>query len=84
MPLRQIVSPMPGSSPAIGNILAGDAAADACFALNESFYYGEMQGQVGMAAAKEMSGFIIVAGWIIFAAIIVSHFIGLRPNRAGT
>ncbi len=45
-------------------------------------YYRDMQAQATMAASKEMCGFIILAGLLILAAIIVSHFYRLATHRS--
>jgi hypothetical protein len=64
------------------DILAGNSAADAGYAPKGPAYYREMQAQATMAAAKEMCGFIIIAGLIILAAIIISHFYRIATHRS--
>ena len=64
------------------DILAGNAAADAGFAPKAAGYYRDMQTQAAMAASKEMCGFIIIAGLLVLAAIIISHFYRLATHRS--
>ncbi|HXB05483.1 MAG TPA: hypothetical protein VNW04_00160 [Puia sp.] len=63
------------------DILAGNADADAGYAIKGVNYFRNMQVQASMAASKEMCGFIIIAGLIILAAIIISHFYRLATHR---
>ena len=56
------------------DILAGSPEADAGFLFKPAGYYREMQEQATMAVSKEMCGGIIIAGIVILAVIVVSHF----------
>jgi hypothetical protein len=64
------------------DILAGNADADAGFLIRPANYYRNMQAQATMAAGKEMCGFIIIAGLIILAGILFSHFYRLATHRS--
>jgi MFS transporter, DHA2 family, multidrug resistance protein len=63
------------------DILAGNAAADAGFLIRPAGYYRIIQEQATMAASKELCGFIIIAGLVILAGIVFSHFYRLATNR---
>ena len=62
-------------------ILAGSPEADAGFLFKPAGYYRDMQAQATMAVSKEMCGSIIIAGLVILAAILVSHFYRLATHK---
>lgn len=63
------------------DILAANTSTDAGLAPKGAAYYREMVGQATLAASKEMCGFIIIAGIIILAVILVSHFYRQATHR---
>jgi len=64
------------------DILAGNADADAGYLFRPADYYRNMQTQATMAASKEMCGFIILAGLVILAGILFSHFYRIATHRS--
>jgi len=63
------------------DILAGNADADVGSLIRPAGYYRNIQSQATMAASKEMCGFIIIAGLVTLAGIMVSHFYRLATHR---
>jgi DHA2 family multidrug resistance protein len=63
------------------DVLAGNAGTDAGYVKSSAGYIRNMEAQATLAASKEMCGFIIIAGLIILAAILISHFYRVATHR---